>query len=60
MPDAVAAIGVADDYEFFCFSRTYGVDELAFYSGYVGVENNFGFTTEILYCVEHQVLIVKD
>ena len=60
MPDAVAAIGVADDYVVFCFTGAKGGDELAFYSGYVGVENDFGFTTEVLYCVENQVLVVKD
>ena len=60
MADAISAVGVADYDVVFCFSDANGVDELAFYSGYVGVENDFGFTTEVLYCVEHQVLIVKD
>jgi len=41
--DAVTAIGVAYDYVAFCFSGTYGVDELAFNSGNVGVEYDFGF-----------------
>jgi len=39
--DAVAAIGVADDYVAFCFSGSKCFDELAFNSGYVGVEDGF-------------------
>jgi len=51
--DAISAVGVAYDYVVFCFAGAKGGDELAFYSGYVGVENDFGFATEVLYCVEH-------
>ena len=39
--DPVAAIGVANDYEVFCFSGAKGADELALNAGYVGVENDF-------------------
>lgn len=39
--DAISAVGVAYDYETFCFSGTYGGDELVLDSGYVGVENYF-------------------
>ena len=39
--DAISAVGVAYDYEAFCFSGTYGGDKLAFNAGYVGVENYF-------------------
>lgn len=39
--DAISAVGVAYDYEAFCFSGTYGGDELVLDSGYVGVENYF-------------------
>ena len=30
------------------------------YPGDVGVENDFGFTAKVLYCVEHELLIIKD
>lgn len=39
--DAVAAIGMADDYVAFCFAGAQGLDELAFNTGYVGVEDGF-------------------
>lgn len=39
--DAISTVGVAYDYETFCFSGTYGGDELVLDSGYVGVENYF-------------------
>lgn len=60
MADAIAAVGMADYDEVFCFTDAYGVDEFALYPGYVGVENDFGFTAKVFYCVEHEFLIVKD
>jgi hypothetical protein len=41
--DAISAIGMAYDNEAFCFSGTQSGDELAFDSGNVGIENDFGF-----------------
>lgn len=58
--DAISAVGVADNDVIFCFSDAYGVDELVLYPGDVGVENYFGFTAKVFYCVEHEFLIVKD
>ena len=60
MADAISAVGVADYDVVFCFSDANGVDELAFYPGYVGVENYFGFTAKVFYCAEHEFFIVKD
>lgn len=39
--DAISAVGVAYDYEAFCFSGAKSADELAFNAGYVGVEGDF-------------------
>ena len=58
--DPIAAIGVPNDYEVFWFAGAKGADELALNAGYIGVENDFGFAAEVLYCVEHQVFVVKD
>ena len=60
MADAISAIGVTYDYEAFCFSGTQSGDELAFDSGNVGIEDDFGFAAEVLYCIEHQFFVVKD
>ena len=60
MADAISAVGVADYDEVFSFAGANGVDELAFYPGDVGVENYFGLTAKVFYCVEHELFIVKD
>lgn len=58
--DAISAVGVADYDVVFCFSDAYGVDELALYPGYVGVENDLGLAAKVFYCIEHELFIVKD
>lgn len=60
MADAISAVGMADYDEVFSFADAYCVNELVLYPGDVGVENYFGFTAKVFYCVEHEFFIVKD
>lgn len=60
MADAISAVGVADYDVVFCFTDAYGVDELAFYPGDVGVENYFGLAAKVFYCAEHELFVIKD
>ena len=58
--DAISAVVVADYDEVFGFPGAQGADELALYSGYVGVENDFGLAAKVFYCVEHEFFVIKD